>query len=248
MEATLFVIPASHPSISAQLMLEAKGIDYRRVDLIPVVAKLVLRLAGFEGVTVPALKVDGRRVQGSRAIARELDEIKPEPPLFPADPERRAAVAEAERWGDEVLQPVPRRIIWNVLGREPRGRKSYLEGARLGLPVGLAAKTAPPLVYLSKRFNAADDGAVRRDLAELPALLERVDALLADGVIGGEQPNAADCQIATSLRLLMTMDDTRPILEGHAAAEYAMRVCPEYPGYSPAALPAERKPEPAPAP
>ena len=43
--------------------------------------------------------------------------------------------------------------------RDPRGRRSYLEGARLGLPVGLATKTGPPLVYLSKRFNKADEAA-----------------------------------------------------------------------------------------
>jgi hypothetical protein len=32
MRATLFAVPASHPSLAAQLMLEHKGIDYRRVD------------------------------------------------------------------------------------------------------------------------------------------------------------------------------------------------------------------------
>ncbi len=31
-----------------------------------------------------------------------------------------------------------------MLSRDPRGRRSYLEGARLGIPVGLAAKTAAP--------------------------------------------------------------------------------------------------------
>jgi hypothetical protein len=37
--ATLYVIPGSHPSMTARLMLERKGIDYRRVDLMPVIAK-----------------------------------------------------------------------------------------------------------------------------------------------------------------------------------------------------------------
>jgi glutathione S-transferase len=246
-KVTLFSLPGSHPAMAARLMLEAKGIDYKRVDLVPVVSKGVLRAAGFDGVTVPALKIDGRKVQGTGAIARVLDEVAPLPPLVPTDPERRAEVEAAERWGDEVLQPMPRRIIWNVLNRDSRGGRSYLEGARLGVPVGLAAKTSAPITALSKRFNQADDNAVRQDLAALPAAIAEVDRLLAEGVIGTQPLNVADYQIATSVRLLLTLDDVRPYLEGHPAADYALRVVPEYPGYAPAALPDEWKP-PVPAP
>src|SRR3954452_12477462 len=112
MNACLYVIPASHPSIAAALMLEHKGIDYKRTDLMPVVSKGVLRAVGFPGVTVPALKIDGDKVQGSRAIARELDRLRPEPSLFSADAEQRAAVEEAERFGDEELQHPIRQILW----------------------------------------------------------------------------------------------------------------------------------------
>src|SRR3954452_6364379 len=104
MDARLYVIPASHPSIAAALMLEHKGIPYKRKDLMPVVSKGVLRVVGFPGITVPALKIEGAKVQGSRQIARELERLRPEPPLFPADPEQRTAVEGAERFGDEELQ------------------------------------------------------------------------------------------------------------------------------------------------
>src|SRR4051794_21839177 len=131
-EARLFVIPASHPSIAAGLMLEHKSIAYKRTDLLPVISKVVLRVAGFPGVTVPALKIDGKRVQGSREIARELDRLRPEPALFPADAEKRAAVEEAERWGDEVLQPPMRQILWWTIKRDKEPLRSYSEGAKLG--------------------------------------------------------------------------------------------------------------------
>jgi glutathione S-transferase len=222
-------------------MLELKGIEYSRIDLVPVLSKGILRAAGFPGVTVPALILDGERIQGTGAIARALDAAVPEPALFPADPDQRAKVEAAERWGDEVLQRVARRIVWNILDRDPRGRRSYLEGARLGVPVGLATKTAAPLVYLSKRFNEAGDEAVRRDLQSLPATLDEADRLLADGVIGGETPNAADFQIATAIRLLMTLDDVRPAVEGRPIGEYTLRLAPDFPGYAPAALPEEWK-------
>jgi glutathione S-transferase len=62
----------------------------------PVISKGVLKVQRFPGITVPALKLDGERVQGSLEIGRELDRIRPEPPLYPADPEKRAKVEEAE--------------------------------------------------------------------------------------------------------------------------------------------------------
>ena len=88
MDARLYVFPGSHPAMIGRLMLEHKGIAYKRTDLLPVISKVVVRALGFPGATVPALKIDGRRVQGSRAISRELDRIQPDPPLFPSDPSR----------------------------------------------------------------------------------------------------------------------------------------------------------------
>jgi len=237
MDARLYVIPASHPSVAAQLMLEHKGISYKRTDLLPVISKGILRAAGFPGITVPALKVDGRRVQGSREISRALDEIKPDPPLFPADPDLRAAVEEAERWGDEVLQPPMRQILWWTIKRDKAPLRSYSEGAKLGVPISLAMKTAAPIVALSSRFNEADDEHVRQALAAMPAMLDKVDAWIADGVLGGEQLNAADFQVAPSLRLAMTLEDLRPAIEGRPAGKLAMRVSPDYPGRTPRILP-----------
>jgi glutathione S-transferase len=237
MNARLYVIPASHPSVAAQLMLEHKGIPYKRTDLLPVISKGMLRAAGFPGITVPALKIDGRRTQGSLEISRELDRIKPEPPLFPADPERRAAVEEAERWGDEVLQPPMRQILWWTIKRDKAPLRSYSEGAKLGVPISLAMKTAAPIVALSSRFNEADDEHVRQGLAAMPAMLDKVDAWIAAGVLGGDELAAADFQVAPSLRLAMTLDDLRPAIEGRPAGELAMRVSPDYPGHTPRILP-----------
>ena len=72
MEAKLYVIPGSHPAMAARLMLERKGIPYKRVDLIPVVSKGVLKAQRFPGVTVPALKLDGRPLLGFRVAKRHL--------------------------------------------------------------------------------------------------------------------------------------------------------------------------------
>ncbi len=237
MKARLYVIPASHPSITVQLMLKQKGIEYKQTDLLPVISKGVLRGLGFPRNTVPAIKIDGKRTQGSREIAHELDRLRPEPALYPADPEARAAVEEAERFGDEELQHPIRQILWWAIKRDSGPLRSYSEGAKLGVPISLAMKTAAPVVALSAHFNEANDENVRRDLAELPALLQRVDDLIAAGVLNGEQLNAADFQIAPSIGLAMTLDDLRPAIEDRPAGELAKRVVPDYPGKTPPILP-----------
>ncbi len=239
MEARLYVIPASHPSIAVQLMLEHKGIDYKRTDLMPVVSKAALRAVGFPGVTVPALKIGGDKVQGSRQIARELERLQPAPPLFPDDPEKRTAVEEAECFGDEELQHPIRQLLWWGFKHDKEPLRSYSEGAKLGVPIGLAVKTGGPLIALSARFNEASDENAKKALAALPGLLDRIDAWVERGVLNGEQPNAADFQIAPSIGLAMTLDDLRPLIEKRPASQLARRFVPSYPGKMPPVLPAD---------
>src|SRR5262245_23222125 len=233
MRATLFGVPASHPSLAAELMLRHKGIDYRRVDLVTAAHRTVLRAMGFPRKTVPAMKLEGAKVQGTTQIARALDALVPEPPLFPADPGPRREVEEAEAWGNEVLQPVPRRLIWNALKHDRSTLATYLEGSKTGIPTPIATRTAAPIAAASRRFNRATDENVRRDLEALPGLIDRVGELIERGVIGSPERNAADFQIATSVSLLLTMDDVRPLIEGRPAERLAREIVPEQPGRMP---------------
>jgi glutathione S-transferase len=237
-DVRLFTIPGSHPGTAVRLMLEQKGIEHRRTDLLPVLSWVVLRARRFPGVRVPALEIDGRRVQGSREIARELERIEPQPPLFPADPGRRAAVEEVERFGDEDLQQATRRILLWALRQDTAPFASFAEGSRIGVPVGLAVKTAGPFVALDARSVGTNDVTVREAISVLPAMLQRIDDWIAEGVLGGEPPNAADFQIATCLRLAMSLDDLRPAIEHRPAGELALEVVPDYPGRIPPVLPA----------
>jgi glutathione S-transferase len=233
----LYTIPGSHPGVAAQLMLKHKGIAFKRTDLFPVISKLVVRGLGFPRQTVPAIKIDGKRVQGSREIARELERLQPEPALFPADPEKRAAVEEAERFGDEQLQHPIRQLIWWAFKKDKSPLRSFSEGAKLGVPIGLAVKTAAPIVALSAHFNEASDENVRADLTALGGLLDRVDALIAAGTLDGGELNAADFQIAPSIRLAMTFQDLRPLIDARPAGRLARRVQPEIAGDIPPVLP-----------
>jgi glutathione S-transferase len=136
----LYVIPGSHACRSAMLMLEHKGVPYRRVDVVTLTHPVIVRLHGFDAGgqtrsagskrtlglrlgdrlgTVPALAANGHRLSTNHGIARFLDKQHPNPPLLPADPERRAAVEEAERWANGQLQMAARRILGAAVVRDP---------------------------------------------------------------------------------------------------------------------------------
>jgi glutathione S-transferase len=200
---------------------------------------VLVRLAGFGGWTVPALEADGRKVQGSLAISRALDELCPDPPLFPAEPDLRRAVEEAERWGESVLQPVPRRIFRWILVTRPDVRRWFAAEIMRRPAPGLGARTAAPLVRKMAGIVGADEPNARADVARLPALLDRVDAMIGMGTIGGEVPNAADFQIGASVRVLLEFDDLRHLVEGRRCAVAARRLFPHYAGPVPPALPRE---------
>ena len=113
----------------------------------------------------------------------------------------------------------------------------YLEGSKIGLPAGLAVKTAGPLVAISVRYNEADDPHVEAVLAAMPDILERLDGYIEAGVFGDEDPNAADFQILPAIRLAMTMDDLRPLIEDRPVGRAAVRLLPDFPGTVPPGLP-----------
>jgi glutathione S-transferase len=239
MTAVLYAIPASHPCAAVEHALRLKGVPYRRVEMIPVLSRLPQRVR-FGAYSVPAIVFpDGQKLSGSRAIMRALDERMPEPPLLPSGREARARVERAEEWGAQVLQPLARRVIWAALVRTPKAVGSYSEGARLPVPQPMVGLTAPLVARIATAANGASDPMVRADLIGLPTHLGRIDGWIADGTLGGDRPNAADLQIAASLRLLLTIDDVRPLLDDRPAGALARRVFPDYPGHVPSgALPA----------
>src|SRR3954462_805847 len=234
MAIKLYGTKPSPPTHSVRLMLETKGLDYTPIWLLPGLHPILLRTRGFSGGTVPALKIDGRKVQESVAIARALDDLQPEPSLFPSDPERRAEVEEAERWGDEVLQDIPRRIVRWMSVHRPETRVMIAREIGVPLPRFAAWINAPTARYMANKVDSDEE--IRNAITAVGDVLDHVDELIASGVIGGEQPNAADFQIATSVRALLTVRDLDRATHGRPAADHAMRLVPEFGNDFPAGL------------
>jgi glutathione S-transferase len=251
-DAILYVIRGSHACRSGSLMLEHKGILFRRVVLSTGAHPLLVRALGFPGHrepirsvdgathgslalldrlgTVPALRCGSERVQTNVAIAEFLERIESEPRLFPEDTEQRRAVVEAQAWGDGPFQMAARRI---VLAGARNGLDALRDRANDGRLGPLLAKNerarwvnneiAARMIF---RANSQRDAEL---LAELPAMLDRIDAWIAAGVLGGAELNVADMMIAPSLALIAYRLDVRAQIEARPAWAWLERVLPEPP-------------------
>ncbi len=235
----LYVLPGSHPCAAVEAAMRIKGIYFDRVDLLPMTQLLAGPLR-YGGNTVPGLRLDGERLVGSRAIMRRLDQLVPEPALLPPPGEASyAQVLEAERWGDEVLQSVPRRLIDAAFLRNPAAMESYAADSKLPLPRAMLRPALPMTAKLMAIKNKARDENARDDLAALPSQLDRIDGWITEGLLGGERPNAADLQLGSTIRLLMSIGDVRPLIEGRPAARLADYFPPQVGEVPPGALPSE---------
>ena len=240
MPIKLYVVHGSPPSAAVARALEMKGLAYDVVELPPPLHAAIQQIR-FGARTVPAVRLlDGEKLSGSRRIMRRLEELAPEPALFPQEGEARQEVERAEEWGDQVWQPIARRLLWQGFVFAPEAMLSYRDGSRLPIPNAAVKVMAPVVTGIERKLNAAGEGAVRADLRALPGHLDRIDGWIESGVLGGEAPNAADLQIATSSRMLLSIGDVAALFAGRPAAEHARRLFPDYAGSIPAgAYPAD---------
>jgi glutathione S-transferase len=230
-ELVLHALPPSHPCMTVAAALRLKGLEFERVDLAPGAHREEMeRLYGPGHATVPGMTIDGEPVHGSRAILARLEAVRPEPPLFPAP--IADAVRDAERWGDEHLQDLGRRLPWGALHFRPEALGTFAPGGSPLDPAG--TDFAMRVVRASWKYHAITAQRLADDLAGLPALIDHVDALAADGIVGGAEPNAADLQIGATIRVLLNLGDVRPLIEGRPAESLARRWFAAYPGDVPA--------------
>ncbi len=90
----VYGIPLSNYTNMVEVTLREKGIEFEVVPVMP----------GDESLSgkspmgkVPCIEVDGQYVSETTAILDYLDDISPQPPLYPSDPLARAKVKEMVR-------------------------------------------------------------------------------------------------------------------------------------------------------
>jgi glutathione S-transferase len=214
--------------MTVEAAIRLKGLGYERVDL-PMNGEHPERMQELYGEgnsTVPGMLIDGEPVHGSRAILERLERIEPEPVLYPSE-----EVRDAERWGDEELQDLGRRLPWGALHFRPELLAAIAGGEPLDGP---GTDYAIRYIRAAWKYHGITAERLAEDLAGLPAKLAHVESLTRSGVIGGETPNAADLQIGATIRVLLPVGDLAPLLADTAAERIALRHFPDHPGGLPA--------------
>jgi len=221
MTATLYAIPGSHAVRTGELMLEHKGIPYRRVNFPPGPHRVLVRLMGFPGDRVPAVKFDdGRRGQGTRELPRVLDELVPDPRLVPDDPR----ALEAERWADEVLQQWARRMVASAGAMDPDGLAGRGADGRLGVLLTrheLPRRTVARAVLMAFRVTKEQ---LRDDRERTGEILDQVDGWIVERVLNGEKLRSPDLAVASSLALVEYIVALQPELRRRPLIELVDRV------------------------
>jgi len=110
-------LKVSNYNEKARWALDFKGIPHHRNSLEPGShSRQAQRLAGID--TLPILELDGKTVGDSTAIIAALEELQPEPPLYPQDAAEREHALELEDHFDEELGPYARILAISQMSGE----------------------------------------------------------------------------------------------------------------------------------
>jgi len=183
-----------------RLVLAAKGLDAKLVEVVPGLGQLELfRLSGQR--QVPVL-VDGSEViADSTEIAFHLEQRHPLPPLLPADPKERAQVLLLEDWADTSLASSCRRALLQAAATNPKLRAALLPEATpaslrqlvSALPGGLMGSVSDTLSSLLAPLEARQ---LHRNLEQLTQLVAGRSYLV------GDRLSLADLAVVAQLSLL----------------------------------------------
>ncbi|MEX1219598.1 MAG: glutathione S-transferase family protein [Solirubrobacterales bacterium] len=227
---TLHVLPVSHPCLTAEAALKHKGLTYELVNLgMGKHPEEIEKIYGEGKRTVPGMTIGDETVHGSTAILWKLEQLFPENSLYPDGVGE--AVREAELWADGDFQDFGRRLPWSALYFRPEAMGTF-GGAGALNPAG--TDFALKFIRSTWKYHGISAEQMSRDLVELPGMVDRIEGYADQGLIDGGEPTAADFQIGSTVRVLLTVGDLQPVFAGSAAERVARRHFPDYEGLVPA--------------
>ena len=150
----VYRIPFSTNVERVSLALAHKGIEVQWADIDPRDRSEVERVSGQP--LVPVLVDDGRAVVDSTVILRYLEELRPEPRLFPREPARRAEVDVFLDWFNRVWKRPPNEIEAERSKPVPDEARIAALGQELTDSLDLFEALLDDRDYLFGEFSAAD--------------------------------------------------------------------------------------------
>jgi glutathione S-transferase len=198
----LYQFELSQYSEKVRLILDYKGLDYRKIEVTPGIGQVDLfRLTGQR--QVPVLKDGGKYITDSTEIAKYLDAQYPERSILPADSKRRGLTLMMEEWADESIGNKGRKALFSAISKDQSFRKSLLPNTAPDIFRSLV-EGVPSDVFKVLGFGVGySPESVKSAIADLKQDLEAVCLLLEDSpYLTGDEPTLADLSVA-SLSILL---------------------------------------------
>ena len=197
MKPVLWHIPVSHYNEKVRWALAYKGIEHERRAPVPGAHMAVaVALTRGRSKTFPVLQLDGRAIGDSSEIIAALEELQPDPPLYPADASDRARALALEDFFDEELGPHIRLLAWHEATKD---EDSFGRFSSTMVPRPLRRVAAPlTRTFLNLRYGVSDEGATALARERVLAALDRLEAELGDGdYLVGDAFTVADLTAAS---------------------------------------------------
>ncbi len=136
------------------LALAHKGISAQSV-MIEYANRAPVEAISGQGL-VPVIEDAGEVVNDSVAILRHLERRAPDPPLFPAEPARRAEVDIFIEWFERVYKAAPNEFEAELENAEPDRPRIDRLGREMGERLDVFERLLDGREYLFGAFGAAD--------------------------------------------------------------------------------------------
>jgi glutathione S-transferase len=150
----IYRIPFSTNVERVSLAIAHKGLEVEWEDVDAADRSQVERVSGQP--LVPVLVHEGLVIADSTVILRYLDDLQPEPPLFPRDEARRAELEVFLDWFDRIWKRPPNEIEAERAKAEPDAERIYELGRELTGSLELTEAMLAGRDYLFGEFSAAD--------------------------------------------------------------------------------------------
>jgi glutathione S-transferase len=143
----LWHLKVSNYNEKVRWALDFKDIPHRRKAVEPGRhSRVAKRLAGID--TFPVLELNGKTIGDSMAIIAALEDLKPDPPLYPQDQDERERALELEEYFDEEVGPKARSGESSdpTSGSATRALLARLRGSRRSVS-GFGERSVPPGIW-----------------------------------------------------------------------------------------------------
>jgi glutathione S-transferase len=186
----------SQYSEKVRLILDYKGLEYRKIEVTPGIGQVELfRLTGQR--QLPVLKDGNRYIVDSTEIAKYLDLKYPDRPLIPTDPKQRGLTLLIEEWADESIGIKGRKALFSAISQDQNFRKSLLPTSTPDIFKSLVEGVPSDFLTVLGLGVGYSPDVVKSAINDLKQDLEALTLLLTDSpYLTGDEPTLADLAVA----------------------------------------------------